>query len=285
MLDLPSGRVCSRAALAVKEVSIYTSPMDVLLVFVLAIAQQAGSDAVGLEGFLRTAEIVGKENIPVGVTRPQKLELTDGQVTRSASWKTVDERRRGITRLRDGTTDVNFRDSYGFEIAAYELDKLIGTNLVPPTVERTWRGETGAIQLWIDDAMTDMDRREKNVPVPDALKWNRQFYNIQLFRCLTYDIDYKNARNTLIDPDWKLWAIDSSRSFRVKKDILDDSLTHFSRAVLAKLEALDKDVLKERLGKWISGSQIDAILARRDLIVERAAQLVAERGEGAVLVP
>jgi len=228
---------------------------------------------------------VEHEDIGVGVTRPMRLELSDGQVTLSASWKTVDERRRGIVRLADGTTARNFRDSYEFEIAAYELDKLIGTNLVPPTVERRWRGESGAVQLWIDDATTDFDRREQKLQIPDVLRWNRQVYNIQLFRCLTYDIDYKNARNTLIDPDWRLWAIDSSRSFRTNKKLVDNTLGHFSRTVLANLETLDFDTLKERIGDWISDDRIRAILARRDLIVERAAKLAAERGEGAVLVP
>ncbi len=259
--------------------------MNALLVFVLAIAQQAALEPAELEEFLRTAKVVAHKDIGVGVTLPMKLELRDGEVTLSASWKTVDERRRGIIRLADGSTERNFRDSYEFEIAAYELDKLIGTNLVPATVERSWRGKTGAIQAWVEGATTDFDRRQQNLQVPNALRWNRQVYNIQLFRCLTYDIDYKNARNTLIDPDWKLWAIDSSRSFRTKKELVDESLDHFSRKVLANLRELDFDTLKESIGEWVNDSRIRSILARRDLIVERAGKLAAERGEGAVLVP
>lgn len=259
--------------------------MNAILIFILTISQQAALETVEIEEFLRTAKVVAHKDVGVGVTRPMKLELSDGQVTLSALWKTVDERRRGIVRLADGTIERNFRDSYEFEIAAYELDKLIGTNLVPPTVTRRWRGKSGALQLWIQDATTDFDRREQNIQVPNALRWNRQVYNIQLFRCLTYDIDYKNARNTLIDPDWRLWAIDSSRSFRTKKELVDTTLDHFSRTVLANLRELDFDTLKERIGNWVADDRIRAILARRDLIVARAAELAAERGEGAVLVP
>ena len=277
--------MCFRLTLLSRGYLIYTPPMDVLLVFVLAIGQQAALEPVEIEEFLRTAEVIEHEDIGVGVTRPLKLLLSDGQTTLAASWKTVDERRRGIVRLADGTTERNFRDSYAFEVAAYELDKLIGTNLVPVTVERHWRGDAGAVQLWVEGATTDFDRRQENIQPPNVLRWNRQFYNIQLFRCMTYDIDYKNARNTLIDPDWRLWAIDSSRSFRTKKDLVDDTLDHFSRKVLANLEALDFDTLKERIGEWISDDRIRAILARRDIIVERAAELAAELGEGAVLVP
>jgi len=261
--------------------------MGVLLVFFLAIAQPTHTEktAAEVEDFLRTAEIVDRENIPVGVTRPLKLQLTDGRMTRSASWKTIDERRSGITRLADGTTDVNFRDSWAFEVAAYELDKLIGTHLVPPTVERRWRGEQGAMQLWIDDAITDYDRLERKLAVPNPLAWVRQVYNVRLFRCLTSDIDFRNARNTLTDPDGKVWAIDSSRAFRLHEELVDESLSNFSSGVLARLEALDFDTLKAHLGKLLSEDQIQAILARRDLILARARQLVAEKGEAAVLVP
>ena len=68
--------------------------------------------------------------------QPGPAGATDGNVTVSASWKTVDIQKRGITRLGDGTIERNFSDSYKYEIAACELDKLIGVGLVPPTVER-----------------------------------------------------------------------------------------------------------------------------------------------------
>lgn len=263
----------------------YTPHMDAVFLFVLTIGPQVPLERTDVEAFLATAEIVAHEDVPVGVTRPLKLELSDGDVALSASWKNVDIQRPGITRFADGTFEKNFSDSYRCEIAAYELDKLLGTDLVPPTVERRFGGEPGALQLWIDDAMTDFDRRKQKIEPPDPLRWNRQVYNVKLFRFLIFDVDYKNARNNLIDPEWRLWAIDSSRAFRTDEELLDDSLDHFSRAVLEKLESLDFDTLKTHLGKWVSDPRLRALLIRRDLIVQRAERLVAERGEGAVLVP
>jgi len=46
--------------------------------------------------------------------------------------------------LRDGTFEANFSDSYKFEFAAYELDKLLGLGLVPPSKLVAERGE-GAV--------------------------------------------------------------------------------------------------------------------------------------------
>ena len=34
------------------------------------------------------------------------------------------------------------------EIAAHELDKLLGLNMVPPTVERRYKGDMGAAVMW-----------------------------------------------------------------------------------------------------------------------------------------
>ncbi len=80
------------------------------------------------EEFLKTAEIVRFERIPEGVTKPWKLYLKKEGIEKKAAWKNVDEDLGG-----------GVMDSWRYEIAAYRLDKLIGLNMVPPTVEREFR--------------------------------------------------------------------------------------------------------------------------------------------------
>ena len=83
-----------------------------------------------------------------------------------------------------------------------------------------------------------------------------------------------------------MWAIDSSRAFRLEEELFEEhTVDHFSRAVLERLEALDLETLKERLGRWVSDERLEALLARRDRLLARARKLVAERGEDAVLFP
>ncbi len=235
------------------------------------------------ETFLREAKVEHREAIGIGVTKPQKLTLSDGTTTCPAAWKTVDIFRRGLTRGTDGQVERDFRDSYKFEIAAYELDKLLGLGFVPPTVERRIRNETGSLQLWVHGTISEWDRQQENIPISSPKAYVEGMFTLRLFHQLTHNIDYKNVRNVLIGGG-QVWAIDHSRAFRNSKKLIEEiKLQRFSRSVLEALRGLEMEALRETLGKWLSKRQLEAMLARRNLIVERADKLIAERGEEAVL--
>jgi hypothetical protein len=111
-------------------------------------------------------------------------------------------------------------------------------------------------------------------------------HRLRLLHQLTYNTDHRNVRNVLVDPSFRVYAIDSSRAFRIQTALLTpEDLVCFSRAVLDRLAALDRPTLEARLGGWLEGRQIDGLLARRDAILDLAKQRVAERGAGAVLYP
>ena len=50
-----------------------------------------------------------------------------------------------------------------------------------------------------------------------------------------------------------------------------------------KLRALNNDALRRRLGKYVTSEQLDALEARRQLLVKHFDQEIAARGENAVL--
>ncbi|HET7292518.1 MAG TPA: hypothetical protein VFM88_08845 [Vicinamibacteria bacterium] len=238
------------------------------------------------EAFLRTADVVKKKPIGKGITNPYQLTLSDGTRTLKAAWKTIDKSKFGVTQFDRGGFEVNFRDTYKFEIAAYELDKILGFELVPPTVERQIGSEKGSVQLWVEGATTEWDRRKKKVRPPDTEAWNRQIYNVRLIHQLTYNTDYTNISNTLSDPSFKVYAIDFSRAFRTYDTLLaEKELVRFSRFALDRLKALDRETLAERLGPWLTKVEIEGLLKRRDRILALAARLVAEKGEAEVLLP
>jgi hypothetical protein len=83
------------------------------------------------EAFLRNASVIARKPIGVGITRPDKVTLSDGTRTHYAVWKTVDDFRIGLKQGRRGGFQLGVRDSYEYEIAAYELDKILGLGMVP----------------------------------------------------------------------------------------------------------------------------------------------------------
>jgi hypothetical protein len=237
------------------------------------------------EVFLRTAEVVKLEEFDTkGITNPRKATLSDGEQPIEAVFKSIDIVH-AKQKLSNGQTVFRLKDSYKHEIAAYELDKLLGLGIVPPTVERKIHRDVGSLTLWVQGTMTEWHRAKvAEIPPPDPQSWNDQMFIIRLFMQLTWDTDYNNISNLLIDGDWHIWKIDSSRAFRTDRELRrEGTLTRFSRKVLASLEALTRERLDERLGPWLDGKQLDALWARRVRIIELAAERVAGRGEAAVL--
>jgi hypothetical protein len=126
------------------------------------------------------------------------------------------------------------------------------------------------------------ERVKKSANPPDPGDWSRQMCRMRVFTQLVADAD-RNQTNLLITNDWKLWMIDFTRAFRLKKEIAALDVTRCDRQVLARMQTLTRPMLDEKTRHLLSGAEIDALLARRDAIVARIAQLVSERGEALVL--
>ena len=239
------------------------------------------------ERFLRTARVVQLKSFKTrGVTLPRKATLSDDQRTLNAVFKDIDTYNLKAT-LAGGEVVFHFRDSYRHEIAAYELDKLLGLGIVPPCVQRRIRGSDGALCLWVEDTMTEWERLgQGDLPPPDAEDWDRQMMTIRMFLQLIDDIDFRNVSNLLVDRDFKIYKIDSSRAFFSTPELRNAAeLTRFSRSAIEALRSLKDDDLYEALKEWLVNDQIKGLLARRDRIIQLADARVAALGEQQVLYP
>lgn len=234
-----------------------------------------------MEAFLKTARIGRQKSLPVGVTVPSRAVLDDGRLQHEAVIQTVD-----ITKTSFSTaagTELNFRDSWQFNVAGYELAKTLGLNMVPPYVERRVSGTPASLSWMVPDAMMERDRHQKKLTPPDMEKWNGEVLASRVFHELIADTDY-NMTNLLITKDWRTWMIDFTRGFRRTRSLQEPKgLTAIDRTLLANLRGLTKDVLRPRIGRWVDGGQIDALLSRRDLIVRTFDEQIAAKGEGTVL--
>ena len=231
--------------------------------------------------FLRTARVVSSRSIRTGITQPQKLLLEKVGVRLHAIFRDVDIEE---TRVQvNGRREMFFRDSYRFEPAAYELARMLGVGRVPPAVLRKVGATPGSVQIWVEDTITEEKRRETSIQPPDIREWNRQMQMIHLFDALIYNSD-RNGGNLLIDAGWRIWMIDHTRAFRLTKDLPDaPGFAQCDRETYRRLQDLDPEAVRRRLRPYLRREEIEALLERRDRLVEYVRSLVEERGDDAVL--
>jgi hypothetical protein len=236
-----------------------------------------------IKQFLLTAKIVGSKHTGKGITQPWRLTLSDGTITHDASFQPIDEHKTNM-QFSSGRSEMNFVDSYKYNLAAYSLAELIGLDdMLPVYVERKWKGDAGSLSWWLPVKMDEEERHKKNLVAPDADAWNNQMYKIRVFDQLVYDND-PNLTNVLIGEDWKIWRIDFTRAFRTNKDLRNPGdLVRCDRQLLEKLKALDGNQLAEKTKHYLTKDEVKAVMARRDRIVERFQKLIAEKGENEVL--
>lgn len=230
--------------------------------------------AAEFEDYLRTAPMLKFEDLSVGVTKPKKAHLPPGGPVAYVAWKMLPP---GIYN--------GFWESYQSEIAAYELDKVLGLNMVPPTVEKKHRGEAGAAVMWVSPTKSFTDLGGAAAVKPPAEKmheWNRQVVRAKMFDNLIANID-PNQGNWLVDPSWNLVLIDHTRSFTTRRDMVHE-MARIDPVLWDRMKALTEAQLKPVIGKLMSGGEIRAIIQRRDRMQQIIDGLVKAKGADAVFI-
>jgi hypothetical protein len=240
------------------------------------------------EDFLKTAKIIAQEQQtgPLAVTNPWTLTLEKDGVQCRALWKDVfGERIRG------------FKETWKGEIAAYRLSRALGLNMVPVTVEREFKGNRGSCQLWVDswNNMETIIKKKLNPKGIQVSYFAKRMCLQRAFDNLIYNID-RHQRNYLVMEDWRLILIDHSRSFatskRAKSDLIYDEknkensnfiMETLPRPFYDALKALTPESVREIVGEYLTDEEIEALMARRDLIIAWLDKRIAELGEIKVL--
>ena len=235
-----------------------------------------------IKQFLMNAKVVKSQDAKKGVTGTKRLTLSDGTITHDASFQDIDEHK--ISKQLASGTELNFVDSYKYNIAAYGLAELLGMDdMLPVYVERKWEGKKGSLSWWLPVKMDEAERYKQKLTPPDPDAWNNQMYKIRVFDQLVSDND-PNLTNVLIGANWQIWRIDFSRAFRLNTDVKNSKdLVRCDRQLLEKLKALDGNTLTEKTNHYLSKDEVKAVMARRDKIVAQFQKLIAEKGDKEVL--
>ena len=223
-----------------------------------------------IERQLATAPVLSMEAVPIGVTKPQRGTFASGGPAARFAWKALPPSRRS-----------GFSESYKAEIAAYQLDRLLGMQMVPPVVERTIDGKAGAAVYWIENTTGWNKDKPAQGPEPE---WSKQISRMKLFDQLIANID-RNQGNLLYDRDWHLFLIDHSRAFtaRTSTDGIS-ALNTVDRSLWTKMDGLTAEDVSRALGAWLSPAEQKALLTRRDRMRQAIQKLVKQKGESRVFL-
>ncbi len=78
--------------------------------------------------------------------------------------------------------------------------------------------------------------------------------------------------------------IDHTRAFRRFTQLKNPQIIRYcERSVWERLRTLDDDLIKERLGEFLTSLEISSLLKRREKLVEHLQNQIARRGEAIVL--
>lgn len=236
------------------------------------------------EEFLKNAEIVRSEDVGEGVTKPKRLFLKMGDIEGSACWKDPKGMQQG------------YLEGWQYEIAAYEMDKLLELNMIPPTVEKQFNGKKGSLQLWMEDVTSLLDILEQKISFPKEKidHYNKTKYLARAFDSLIANED-RTQQNMFYTKDWRLILIDHSRAFRSAKKFTkqlmfgrsgitgDNPFRQLPRSFVEKIKTLNFDNVQKAVGPYLNKKEIDAILKRKELLLKEIEEMIKEKGEKNVL--
>jgi hypothetical protein len=202
-----------------------------------------------IEEYLRTAECVSMEAL--GPNRFARCTFRPGGPVARMAWRS----------LPPGTYR-GFWESYKADIAAYELDKLLRMDMVPPAVERQIQGNNGAAQLWVENIFGV--KADESPGEANRAHWEAQLLRMTIFDDLIGNRD-RNRGNMLRDAGWNLILIDHSRAFGAGTE-LAHKLSRIDEGYWARIESLTRNQLDGVLRPWLGEPEIRAILDRRERI-------------------
>ena len=130
--------------------------------------QLAGSSLAEQEAFLKKAKVVRTRGAGKGITGTLRATLSDGTLTHDASIQTIDESKQRVRGQRRAPSSTSATPG----ATTWPPTASIGcssSDMIPPSIERSYNGKTGAFTWWVDDVLMDEgERLKKKVEAPDA---------------------------------------------------------------------------------------------------------------------
>ena len=242
-------------------------------------AGQADAEQKELEAYLKKANVgTILKGAQGGRGEGWTISLHDGKTARRGFFKYVDVRR-----------PTNFPISYKYELAAYELTKLLKINIVPPVIEREiqepkGQKRKGSLQIYVEGCISERDRMLKKIDPPNPQAFADALEEINVFEILT-SCDHLSPKDILIHREtWRVCRVDFAEAFDPSTEFLPEAaIRRCSRRLYKGLLDLSPLDVEATLKPYLNPGEIKGLLDRRNLILEKLKDLIKDKGEGAVL--
>lgn len=242
-------------------------------------AGQADAEQKELEAYLKKANVgTILKGAQGGRGEGWTISFHDGKTARKGFFKYVDIRR-----------PTNFPISYKYELAAYELTKLLKINIVPPVVEReiqesTGQKRKGSLQIYVEGCISERDRMLKKIDPPNPQAFADALEEINVFEILT-SCDHLSPKDILIHREtWRVCRVDFAEAFDPSPEFLPEAvIRRCSRRLYKALLDLSPLDVEATLKPYLNPGEIKGLLNRRDLIIEKIKNLIKDKGEEAAL--
>jgi hypothetical protein len=176
---------------------------------------------------------------------------------------------------------------YQHEYAAYWLDRKLGLGFVPVVVIRDVDGRSGALRSVLETAVDlvsirsilDLEEATRAQIIQavaghygvDADDLKEQVIRARAFEALIGNRERQDYARLFIPAEGRLALVDHERAFipspEIPAEILD-GCGPMPPDMEVVLKSLDKEELEKGLGDYLSDAQIEALLERRDKVLE-----------------
>ena len=234
-----------------------------------------------LERFLETAKVKERRVVSRGEQQAELWEMEGEGLRLRGVFKDIEER------IGDRSVADARPRRYQHELAAYQLDRMLGLGLVPPVVAREFEGRKGAVRTAVETALDLVSLRTylnldgvTGDPLFQAVARNygldfevlkAQAARVWIFDALIGNPGREEEDALLIPVEGRVAVVDHERAFSLATNveaILRKPCDYLDPELELAIETLDEGRLGSDLGGFLSMDQVKAVMARRDRVLE-----------------
>jgi len=206
------------------------------------------------------------------LTTPQLEQLLQKGDIVAVDTQTTNGTPRTVAKISDGANSVlavfekSERGVYP-GVAAYRVDRLLDLEMVPVTVRREVRGDSGSLQFLPGNNSDEAERSAQGLGGSASCSIVDQWSAMYVFDVLIFNEGRTQSRIMYDKSSWDLILSEHDRAFAAKKGRpahLQKAAISVSPGWKAALAELNDEVLQETLGDVLDPRRLKALMSRRD---------------------